>query len=253
MTHILEQIKTALLNNEMSYDEAANLIYDNKKKPWHTKDWQEKRMQLIKDNCEQCGKSQPPLVLQHMWHPHSYKDIIREVYHSKYFPIVDQELVSDDSEDQQINQYLERFKDERYACPKCSRLSISERKTMVPKFKCIKCRHEFDEPLKLAYSNELGKIKPSFEEVKASLLRKRKEQVTWERYGEDIRKEALYISIEEHQRYISLQDTKTFCKKCTFLWDMKRKKVCEVCKENIIPIPMHACRDCQKEGHPSVI
>lgn len=31
------------------------------------------------------------------------------------------------------------------------------------------------------------------------------------------------------------------------------KKVCEVCKHNMIPIPMHACRECQKEGHPSVI
>ncbi|MEK3992801.1 hypothetical protein [Robertmurraya sp. FSL R5-0851] len=53
----LEQIKTALINNEMSYDEAAKLIYDSKKKPWQTKEWQDKRKQLIKDTCERWCRS----------------------------------------------------------------------------------------------------------------------------------------------------------------------------------------------------
>lgn len=47
--------------------------------PWHTPEWRTMRDKLIKTSCEQCGKSEGPMVLQHMWHPPDIERIKKEV------------------------------------------------------------------------------------------------------------------------------------------------------------------------------
>jgi uncharacterized paraquat-inducible protein A len=102
------------------------------------------------------------------------------------------------------------------------------------------------------YHPKLGAA-PAFDELKQGLTTRKLQDYIWETYGDEIRKGAILKGIQEHKRYMSLENTQTFCKRCTFLWDQKRKKVCDVCKENLIPIVMHACYECQKDGHPGVL
>lgn len=45
---------------------------------WHTKEWKEMRSRLIGDRCEQCGSTEGPMVLQHHWHPPTFKQVLHE-------------------------------------------------------------------------------------------------------------------------------------------------------------------------------
>ena len=246
----LERIETALLNDDITYEEAGEKIYSTSTKPWQTAYWKKKRSEIIKDACEQCNSSKPPMVLQHTWHPASYRDNTREFYRfylEKECAENPQLMVSDD----EVHHYLNKFTDVKAACPACKKGNIRARKTMKPTFHCDKCHHEFEEPIMVPYHQLLG-IAPTFNDVKESMKRKRIQEYIWETYGPIIKKSAILKGIEEHKRYISMEDTITFCKRCAFLWDKKGKKVCEVCKDTLIPVAMHACYKCQSEGHPGV-
>ena len=72
----LEQIEQKLINNELTSDQAAKLVYTTDKKPWATKEWTALRDKLIKDHCEQCNTTKGPFVLQHTWHPAEYQSHI---------------------------------------------------------------------------------------------------------------------------------------------------------------------------------
>ena len=246
----LERIETALLNDDITYEEAGEKIYSTSTKPWQTAYWKKKRSEIIKDACEQCNSSNPPMVLQHTWHPASYKSNIREFY-SIYLEGENAGNLQAIVGDEEVHQYLKQFTDVKAACPACQKGNIRERKTMKPTFHCNRCHHEFEEPKMLPYHRLLG-IAPTFNEVKKSMSITRLQKHIWEAYGPEIKKRAILKGIKEHKRYMSLEDTKTFCKRCAFLWDKKGKKVCEVCKDTLIPLVMHACYKCQSEGHPGV-
>lgn len=70
------------LANGLITQELAKQIYWNEHKDgersWHTKDWKERRSEVIKDKCEICG-SKETLTLQHLSHPKKYNDYEREV------------------------------------------------------------------------------------------------------------------------------------------------------------------------------
>lgn len=65
---------------------------------------------------------------------------------------------------------------------------------------------------------------------------------------EYIFKKALSEAFTEHDRYLTCDDTTTFCRKCAFLWDQKNKKLCLQCKSYI---PLHVeesnCFNCFEE------
>jgi hypothetical protein len=75
----LEKIEEALRSDKITFAEAGEKIFGLPTKPWQTK---KKRNELIKDSCEQCGSTKPPLVLQYMWHPSSYRNHVRVAYES---------------------------------------------------------------------------------------------------------------------------------------------------------------------------
>lgn len=247
----LEKIEEALRSDNITITEAGEKIYGSTTKPWQTEYWKKKRNELIKDSCEQCGSTKPPMVLQHMWHPSSYRNHVRIAYES----FLENEKLNGSLpgvKDEEVQLYLDQFTDTKESCPSCGVRSISKRKTMKPTYRCAKCYHEFDEPKMVPYHPKLG-VAPSFNDLKRGMENKRLQDYIWEMYGDEIRKRAILQGIEEHKRYMSLEDTKTFCKRCAFLWDRKRRKVCDVCKETLIPIQMHACYNCQKDGHPGVL
>ena len=68
------------------------------------------------------------------------------------------------------------------------------------------------------------------------------------KYEDAILSEALAIGYEQHKRYISCIDTVTFCKKCAYMWDTNKKKMCEKCG-HWIPNYMtyESCFNCLEE------
>ena len=99
-------------------------------KPWATKEWKEMRERRIGDRCEQCESTDGPFVIQHFSHerpepPSKYTivwDLIREYGLIPAKPTIPLP-----------------------ACPSCKRRSLSERKKLKPKWRCIGCHHAFDE------------------------------------------------------------------------------------------------------------
>ena len=101
-------------------------------KPWETKEWQKMRAQRIGDRCEQCGSTDGPFVLQHFSHerpePPSKKSVVWGLM-------------------REYDRVPPRPTVQRPACPRCNRRALSERKKLRPKWRCIGCHHEFDEPI----------------------------------------------------------------------------------------------------------
>lgn len=116
----LDQIEQALLQDKITYLEAGEIIYNSSKKPWHTKEWQEKRNQLIKQACEQCDSTEKPQVLQHLWQPRSYKSVVREKYQEYLNNIKDKYAVNEIISIEMVDNYIKKFSVEREACPECN-------------------------------------------------------------------------------------------------------------------------------------
>ena len=77
----LIELREKLNKGEITLDFAKEIFWKDNKKgklAWHTKDWEERRKEFIKDSCEICG-SQDTLTIQHLSHPKKYYDFEREV------------------------------------------------------------------------------------------------------------------------------------------------------------------------------
>jgi ribosomal protein L37AE/L43A len=247
----MENIEEALRKREITYTEASERIYSSTTKPWQTAAWKKKREELIKDECEQCGSTKAPMVLQHSWHPPSYRERIREIY-EEYFNEKKITSLLPEATDDEVQSFLDEFTELKDSCPSCGMRSINKRKTLTPTYRCLKCNYKFDEPKMVPYNTKLRVVAPAFEKIKRTLTYKKQQEFMWNTFGEEIRTLAVLKGIEDHKRYISMNDTKTFCKRCAFLWDKKRLKVCSICKENLIRIFLHACDKCQNDS-PSPI
>ena len=117
--------------------------------------------------------------------------------------------------------------DLRQGCPKCQRISIIWRKTLQD-WRCggKGCGITFSKPANIRMLSD--------EQVTTWRNARRAAKQKWfEDYrsftDEVVLTQAVLISIEEHERYISCKDTTTFCKKCAYLWDMKKRRYCQEC------------------------
>lgn len=242
----MEKIEEALRKREITYAEASEKIYGSKTKPWHTVAWKKKRAKLIKDCCEQCGSTKGPMVLQHLWHPPTYREHIREIYEDFFIKAQNNSSLPE-ATDEEVKSFIAEFTEQKEACPSCGMRSINERKTVTPIYRCRKCYHEFDVPKMVSYNSKLNVVAPSIEKIRKTITYEKQRDFMWNTYGEEIRTIAVLKGIEDHKRYISMKDTKTFCKRCAFLWDRKKLKVCDVCKETLINIALHTCDKCYEQ------
>lgn len=64
-------------------------------------------------------------------------------------------------------------------------------------------------------------------------------------YGDVYGKESVIELIRQYESYLNFDNTKTFCKKCAFLWDKRGLKLCDTCKENYHAIYNSVCMNCQ--------
>lgn len=209
-------------------------------KPWQLVDWKKKRDLKIKDYCEQCGDKEGPFVLQHTWHPPNhlflYKEIQRQFINEKFQG--GKELVSNLPTGLQQDKYLVN------CCPECGHGSLTKRKTIKPVYRCIKCGFLFDEPEK----------KPNLyiKEIRQIMLNYKKDLS--KNYRSEIKKRYEEKRNELYERYMSCDDTVTFCKKCAYLYDVKGLKLCERCKKRYHNKRYEFCFICYKEifGHEVV-
>jgi hypothetical protein len=74
----LIDLKNKLVNNEISTEEALDILYTKKTRSWHTKEWKTLRDKILKDACEQCGSTEV-LTIQHIWHPRDYKTMRSDI------------------------------------------------------------------------------------------------------------------------------------------------------------------------------
>ncbi len=77
----LLDLRDKLLHNEVGIEEAMQKLWGSRKegqRSWHTKDWKERRANIIKDKCQICNSTEK-LTLQHLVHPRKYVDFLREL------------------------------------------------------------------------------------------------------------------------------------------------------------------------------
>ena len=221
-----------------------NFKSSNNTKPWHTREWKEMRKQRIGDECAQCGSTKEPFVLQHF-------------SHDRPDPIDKNQVVWNLMMER--NRIPEKPTVQRFACPQCSKLSLTKRKTLKPTWRCIPCHHEFDDPIlvektvsKTTQPTDYFKWRDEilfpafhrFKEENADLVQQHIDDADAEY---EIERKASY----EH--YISGVGTATFCKKCAFLWDKKEMKLCGQCKTNYHPFHFYKCFSCLPESRKKEI
>ena len=225
-----EKVDTALRERTMTGSEASQAIYAARLRlgpPWHWKSWKKARAEVLGTECKTCGAGTDAILyVQHTFRlPRVQKYIDKAKFeHSKkpaeqdYRPQLREEMYS-------IRDAVEP--EMRECCPICSSLSIQYRKkaatwicngTTSGKY----CAHIFTEP---AY--------------KAALTSQQKKQIKAQKYQawrnkatnrkNDWRRDAMLSWISDMRRYLSLQDTKTLCKRCAFLEDMTDLKPCLSC------------------------
>ena len=142
-------LREKLENDEISLDKAKEMcMADAKenKRSWHTKDWKERKNQIIKDKCEQCGSTEI-LTLQHLSHPEKYDKYYLEAY--MHFCNLFIEENSSNFDDlvtkEDILNYIDNTPREIFfMCPKCSGSYSSRRRE--PHLVCRRCKYEFNEP-----------------------------------------------------------------------------------------------------------
>tara|TARA_R110000868_G_scaffold57407_1_gene177282 strand:- start:89 stop:931 length:843 start_codon:yes stop_codon:yes gene_type:complete len=250
-----EKIRNELLKGKITFTEAYNRL---KKLPkvWKTPEWQEQRSQKIKPNCEQCGinRAYAPMVIQHLVQPPKFRDIRRTIFENKFSSYLDQNNIDFDEihiSDEEYRIYLEENVEIREVCPSCSKQYFSTRKTMSPKYRCSSCWHEFDVPEEIKYLPKL-RLRPDKDDVINRMLdnKLRNEyyelrKKLWEKLFEETGREALLISMQYHDIYISFKSVATFCKTCATKMDLVKQLLCYSCKKKYFNYQVHkVCHSC---------
>ncbi|WP_201617445.1 hypothetical protein [Psychrobacter urativorans] len=247
----IKEVRQQLLADEISWREALECLQEatKKKKPWQYKEWRQERAILIKDSCLQCGISAEsvPMVLQHLWQPRKLAIIFDQLTTAKIAANADLR-----------NQYIDSLKKnskklnnivigDRECCPKCESTSIKflkgsqawkcsgtkSCKTITGYNRKVTCGNLFKEPavrkeLTPEQKREISKIK---QDIWSKACVKFDEKSIRESHG----KQAILESIQDSERYYSLKDTTTFCKKCAYLMDIKKLLLCPNCND-FLPI-----------------
>lgn len=247
----IKDIREQLTNDEITWEAALTALKDatDKKKPWHKKEWKAARATLIKDACTQCGtsKDEAIMVLQHLWQPRNVGQMFYSL--TRAYSFKNERQKQDYIEEQRENavEINNIIIGDRDCCPKCDSTSIKLLKG-TGQWKCYagkgnkKCCFEFNVPA-----------------TRKELTPSQKQEITDFKHGiwrdacnkfdvsiDDIKKlhgkRVVLDSIKDTERYYSLKDTTTFCKKCAYLMDVKELVFCSHCKDYY---PLYHTNNCQ--------
>jgi hypothetical protein len=254
--------------------EAAMAEYWNEfeegQRSWHTKDWQERRSEVIKDKCEICN-SKDTLTLQHRSHPKKYSEYLTAVTRGYAEEYRSTNTVIDKNE---FATYVLTNYD--YVpvpfCPNCKWWSNPyERVKKKPKYRCLGCKHEFDNPVyksvdelisifykdedaievrdKCFISKDKWRNKHNLSNIRYWLQRERAKS----KDSETIKKEAFLLYLKDDIKYLSFDDTITACKRCASYYDLYKMELCPQCKENYKGIQYPTCIQCLPEEKRKVV
>lgn len=248
------------MSREITPEEAKQILFNQPIRSWKEKEWKDKRNEILKDHCEQCGSS-GILVVQHFWHPQEWKDIINSKF-KKYHEMValnppmditvlDKEVIKKFHE--------ENVQEIREVCPQCDSVNLIKRINTKPSYKCNKkgCYYEFDIAIEKKLPELIddrdiagGVIQPtklhkSFTKIRNKIMHQRRDEYIKNNYITDINREACLEYIEESLRYLSCEDTKTYCKKCATNYDINGLNLCPVCKNKNKKINNKTCIECK--------
>jgi len=259
----LIELREKLLKGEITQDIAKKIYgedYKEGKRSWHTKDWKERRKEVIKDKCEICG-SKETLTLQHLSHPKKYYEYQKEVSKKYAQNIISSGMTIDKCE---FNEHI--LKNYDYIpvplCPNCNGRFPNKRMRKKPQYLCTKCHQEFDEPIyktteelieifylgedvasvhdKCFISKDKWKNKLNLSQVKYWLQRQKVEI----KFNDEIEKEAFLLFLDDDIKYLSFEDTITACKKCAFNFDINKMELCPKCKIYYKGVKYPTCIQC---------
>ncbi|KAB0267273.1 hypothetical protein [Microvirga brassicacearum] len=249
-----ETIEAKLRARSITGHEASQAIFVARRRlgsPWHWKSWKAARKQVLRSACETCGAGEEAILyVQHTVRLPSistHKELAKRNLAGREIEPIDYSS---------IRQQMYAIRDaaepeERDCCPKCASLSIQYRKqaaTWICNSKSTGryCAHVFTVPAK-----------------KAALTADQKKSINREKHRtwrntilnreDDWMRDAMLAWIGEMRVYLSLQHTKTLCKRCAFLEDMTDQKPCRSCGF-AYPRTEQVCPDCeQPDGAQPII
>ncbi|GGH16841.1 hypothetical protein [Mucilaginibacter phyllosphaerae] len=262
----LIELKEKLANGDVTLEYAKELYwndFEEGKRAWHTKDWKERRAEVIKDKCEICN-SKETLTLQHLSHPLKYGDYERAVTKTYTQSFIGSNTIVSKRE------FCEHIiKEYDYVpiplCPNCGDNRPGKRVRKLPQYLCGRCRHEFDKPIyksvdelvaifyenedaldvrdKCFISKDIWKNNHNISNIKYWYQRKMVKNIQSEIIG----KEALLLYLDDNIKYLSFEDTITACKKCAFTFDIKSMELCPKCRKHYKGIQYSTCIQCLPE------
>ena len=229
-----------VITNEVNWKDVRKIIR-SLKKPWQTKEWKEKRKLLLASQCENCGTTTPPLVLQHTWHPTP----LYKLFYKARKKYQNERLIWEQSHTVEID--TASLIPDTDGCPKCGSTTIRYRKR-ASTWICVSkpldirlgitCGNVFDNPIRVVSHQTIRK------------LEKDASQTIQDNFDEEfgIGKKVIVLHIEHNLRYLSLKDTKTLCKRCAFVEDKTKLVLCNVCRENYHSKKYDRCSTCAGIG-----
>lgn len=262
----LIELRDKLVNGKIELKLAKAQYWDNLKegqRSWHTKDWKDRRAEILKDKCEICN-SKETLTIQHRSHPKKYNDYENEVTRKYVNDLGGSNLTFSKSEF--LDLILKNYNYFPVAlCPKCKCRKPNKRMTKKPVFLCTNCHFEFDEIKfnsvetlveifyesedaieikdKCFVSKDKWKNQHNLKQIKYWFHR----NGTKADYAEKIEKEAFLLYLEDNIKYLSFEDTITACKKCASNYDLHSLELCPNCKEFYKGIQYPTCIQCLPE------
>ncbi|GAB1470234.1 hypothetical protein MASR2M66_11110 [Chloroflexota bacterium] len=219
-------------SNEINWRDALDII-TSLKKPWHTKEWKEQRKVLLAPQCENCGSTIPPLVLQHTWHPtpiHKLFYTARKKYENEWHVWKQTHTFEVDTSS---------LRPDTDGCPKCGSTTIRYRKKAqtwicVSKPKGVTCGNVFDTPIRVISPAAIWGIEKA--------VSRKLQDAFDEEFG--VGKKVVITALQHNIRYISLKDTKTLCKRCAFVEDKTKMILCSICKNKYHSKKYDRCSAC---------
>ena len=218
------EIRDLLISGQITWESACTML-KSAPKQWTTKEWKERRSQVLGDHCETC-ESTEDLRIQHTWHPPVFSDLCEMVKpvlwkeYEKTYPYIPLVLPTFDPASIPPPEMIERD-----SCPVCGSVAVRCNKagthwTCNGKKNHQKCGHEFTTPVKRLWSRWTHEEEiASARNAHAGAPSKHRSQWEYEfsrKFGDRICYEATLLSIEMSDRYVAMlpEDVKTLCKKC---------------------------------------
>lgn len=182
------------------------------------------------------------MVLQHLVHPRPFADL-RWLIRGRLWDLYKEQNPLFVQEPSPVD---------HAACPRCKSTNITQMKTGDKRWKCRfhsrggRCGHEFQVP------TTVQALTPGQRQARSEVWRQAS-SAAYEKfnaeYDDYIGTQAVLFSIVEHEWYLGMENTVTFCKKCAFLWDMKRMQLCSKCGQAYHLIGAALCAACDTENY----